>query len=74
MCPTCGSERNVAPGEGARDWDASHNPPWTNREFSPDVTRPEVLDNYQEGTSLECPSCNRSGGNNDRRFTSWGPP
>ncbi|MGE7913040.1 GH-E family nuclease [Lysinibacillus xylanilyticus] len=27
------------------------------------VTRKEVLDNYQTGTRLECPSCNRSGGN-----------
>lgn len=52
----------------------SHNPSWTNREFPPDVTRQEVLDNYQDGTSLECPSCNRSAGNNDQRFTSWGPP
>lgn len=72
LCPTCGTEVNVPPGAGSRDWDVSHNPSWTNREFPPDVTRQEVRNNYQEGTSLECPSCNRSGGNNDARFGLWG--
>lgn len=74
MCPTqgpnCVGEVMVpprTPGQ-ARDWDVSHNPSWTNRRFAPDVTRAEVLDDYQQGTSLECPACNRSGGNDDSRF------
>ncbi len=64
LCPTCGDEVFSEPGSGVpRDWDVNHSPAWTNREFSPDVTRQEVIDNYQQGTELECPSCNRSGGN-----------
>ncbi|WP_224753628.1 RHS repeat-associated core domain-containing protein [Paenibacillus terricola] len=64
LCPTCEKEVNVPPNSGEkRDWDVNHTPAWTNREFGPNVTRKEVLDNYQEGTELECPSCNRSGGN-----------
>lgn len=54
------------PGQ-TRDWDVSHNPSWTNRRFAPDVTRAEVQDDYQVGTSLECPACNRIGGNDDSR-------
>src|SRR6185369_2093311 len=65
LCPTCAEEVHVAPGQGARDWDVSHDPSWTNREFPPDVTREEVLDSYQEGTFLECPQCNRPRGNQD---------
>ncbi len=69
LCPTCGGEVSVAPGTGNRDWDVSHNPSWTNREFDANVTtRQDVIDNYQQGTSLECPSCNRSGQANDNRF------
>jgi RHS repeat-associated protein len=69
LCPTCGKEVNVPPNSGLpRDWDVSHNPSWTNRTFPPDASRQDVIDNYQQGTSLECPSCNRSGGNNDGRF------
>ena len=68
LCPSCGTEVRVAPGSGPRDWDGSHNPSWTNRAFPPDVTRSEVLDNYQRDTFLECPTCSRSGGNNDSRF------
>ena len=64
LCPTCKAEVRVAPRSGQpRDWDINHDPPWTKREFSPNVTRKEVLDNYQEDTWLECPSCNRSAGN-----------
>ncbi|MBO0745954.1 MAG: hypothetical protein J2P43_13110 [Candidatus Dormibacteraeota bacterium] len=75
LCPTCKTEVTVPPRTGVpRDWDVSHNPSWTNREFPPNVTRPEVLDNYQQGTSLECPSCNRSGGNDDSRFPVGGLP
>jgi hypothetical protein len=78
LCPSCGKEVMDAPGSVRgvdeagrtipRDWDISHNPSWTNREFDPNSTRKEVLDNYNEGVGLECPSCNRSGGNNDARF------
>jgi hypothetical protein len=68
LCPTCKSEVTVAPRTGPRDWDISHNPSWTNREFPMNVARKEALDNYQQGTSLECPSCNRAGGNDDSRF------
>ena len=64
LCPTCSTEVTVPPRSGQpRDWDINHHPAWSKREFKPDVTRQEVLDNYQEGTSLECPSCNRSAGN-----------
>ena len=64
MCPTCGKEVKVKPFTGEkRDWDIDHVPAWTNREFPEGVTRKSVIDNYQKGTRLECPSCNRSGGN-----------
>jgi HNH/ENDO VII superfamily nuclease with conserved GHE residues len=66
LCPTCKNEVHVPAGsETPRDWDVSHQPSWTNREFPADVTRDQVIDNYQQGTSLECPGCNRSRGNND---------
>jgi RHS repeat-associated protein len=71
LCPTCGKEVKVpskVKGGPDRDWDASHNPSWTNRSFKSDTTRPEVVDNYNEGVSLECSACNRSAGNNDARF------
>ncbi len=64
LCPTCGNEVTVPPRSGQpRDWDINHDPPWTRREFPDDVTRRDVLDEYQEGTGLECPGCNRSAGN-----------
>lgn len=62
-CPTCGKDVTVAPGQGARDWDIDHQPPWSTRDLS-GKTRPEVLDDYNTGTRLECPSCNRSRGAN----------
>jgi RHS repeat-associated protein len=69
LCPTCTKEVNVPPNSGkSRDWDGSHNPSWSNREFPADASRKDVLDNYNKGVSLECPSCNRSGGANDARF------
>ena len=46
-----------------RDWDIDHKVPWTKRQFPANVTRKEVLNNYQKGTRLECPSCNRRWGN-----------
>lgn len=74
MCPTqgpnCAGEVTVAPRTPGveRDWDVSHNPSWTNRQFDPGASRADVLDNYQEGTGLECIPCNRGGGNDDSRF------
>uniref|UniRef100_UPI001D04966E GH-E family nuclease n=1 Tax=Komagataeibacter diospyri TaxID=1932662 RepID=UPI001D04966E len=69
MCPTCSKEVKNPPNSGKpRDWDASHNPSWSNRVFDHSIKRKDVLDNYQEGVSLECSNCNRRGGNNDKRF------
>jgi hypothetical protein len=70
LCSTCGGEVKVPPNTGvARDWHGSHNPSWTRRYFSPLLTRGEVLNNYNEGVTLECPICNIRGGNNDSRFS-----
>ena len=64
LCPTCKEEVKVKPFSGEkRDWHVDHKPAWTNRVFPANVTRKEVLDNYQKGTRLECPSCNIRGGN-----------
>ncbi|WP_246182668.1 hemagglutinin repeat-containing protein [Pandoraea pneumonica] len=60
-CPTCGKDVEVAPGNGPRDWDIDHQPPWSQRDHS-EKTRKEILDNFNEGTRLECPGCNRSRG------------
>ena len=60
-CPTCSKDVSVAPGQGRRDWDVDHQPPWSQRDLS-GKTRSEVLDEYNQGTRLECPSCNRSRG------------
>ncbi|MDF4024661.1 RHS repeat-associated core domain-containing protein [Luteibacter sp. PPL201] len=69
LCPTCSKEVMVPPKSGVnRDWDVSHYPSWSNRSFPPGTPRPDIIDNYQEGTSLECPACNRSRGNNDARL------
>ena len=66
LCPTCGTEVTVEPFSGTRrDWDVSHNPSWTRREFPDNVDRKRVREDYQEGTDLECPGCNRSRGNRD---------
>lgn len=68
-CPGCSKECMTPPNSGSpRDWDGSHSPSWTNRLFPEGVTRPNVLDNFNEGVFLECPSCNRSRGNNDSRL------
>jgi RHS repeat-associated protein len=74
LCSTCEThEAVVPPGEGTKDapqdWHHSHMPSWTNREFPPDVTRPEVIDNYQEGLFLECPECNVGRGSRDDLYT-----
>jgi RHS repeat-associated protein len=70
-CPTCGKQVDVDPNSGqARDWDVNHDPKWSEREFAPDATRQDVIDNYQEGTELECPTCNRA----DNQPTPAEPP
>jgi filamentous hemagglutinin len=60
-CPTCKKDVEVAPGQGPRDWDLDHQPPWSQRDLS-GKTRKEVLDEYNQGTRLECPGCNRGRG------------
>lgn len=60
-CPTCRKDVEVAPGEGHRDWDVDHQPPWSKRDMS-GKDRKGVLDDYNTGTRLECPGCNRSRG------------
>lgn len=51
----------VPPFSGQRrDWDIDHVP-----ELGDNPTRPEALDNYNSGTRLECPACNRSRGDRD---------
>ncbi|MBO2953162.1 HNH/ENDO VII family nuclease [Burkholderia pseudomallei] len=60
-CPTCGKDVAVPPGQGRRDWDVDHQPPWSTRDLS-GMTRDQVIDEYNKGTRLECPSCNRSHG------------
>jgi RHS repeat-associated protein len=61
LCPTCSKEVNVKPGDGPRDWDIDHQPPWSQRDQT-GKSRQEVLDDYNSGTRLECPSCNRGRG------------
>ena len=69
LCPSCGTELMVSPKGGRPlDWQLSHNPSWSNRTFPAGTTRPDVLNNYQTGTQLECRPCNEAGGNNDGRF------
>jgi HNH/ENDO VII superfamily nuclease with conserved GHE residues len=58
VCPTCGGEVKVAPGGGPRDWDVDHQPKWGDRDLS-GLDRKGVLDNYNKGTRLRCPPCNR---------------
>lgn len=65
LCPTCGKEVTVRPGKGTReaprDWDVDHQPPWSKRDLT-GLTREQILDLYNKGTRLECPTCNRSRG------------
>ncbi len=57
---------DVAPDEGPRDWDIDHQPSWSARKEemrqNPNLTREDVIDEYQRGTRLECPECNRPRG------------
>lgn len=66
LCPTCGDELMVPPRSGPRDWDIDHQPPWSQRtgpmSQNPNLTRADVIDEYQRGTRLECPGCNRGRG------------
>ncbi|RNG19600.1 eCIS core domain-containing protein [Streptomyces botrytidirepellens] len=48
-----------------RDWDGSHTPSWTNRQFPPDLDREGFVEAYQQGVWLECAPCNRSRQAND---------
>jgi HNH/ENDO VII superfamily nuclease with conserved GHE residues len=58
-CPDCGNDVTVAPGEGPRDWDIDHQPKLKDRDWT-GLTRPEQLDDFNTGTRLRCPGCNRS--------------
>ncbi len=49
----------------------SHFPSWTNRVFPADVTRQQVLDNYNQRVSLDCPICNILGSNKRREVRWW---
>lgn len=69
LCPTCKTEVHVAPFTGQPlDWDRSHIPSWSKREFPSDSIRADIRDNYNEGVKLECVFCNRSRGNRDERL------
>lgn len=60
LCPYCGEEVQVAPDDALpRDWDVNHVEPWSERTFPDNVTRQQVLDDYNDGVELSCPSCNR---------------
>ncbi|WP_415774431.1 GH-E family nuclease [Paraburkholderia sp. J94] len=54
--------RNCRAGPRPRDWDIDHQPAWSKRDLTDGTTRKEVLDEYNTGARLECPSCNRSRG------------
>ena len=58
LCPECGQEVNVKPGTGPRDWHADHILAWIKRNLSAITTRKGVLDEYNEGIRLLCPTCN----------------
>jgi hypothetical protein len=36
---------------------------WSNREFEPNVSRGDVIENGQTGIRVECIPCNRGAGN-----------
>lgn len=62
--PNCVGEVFQEPGDGQQTGDMGHWPEsWSNRQFSPDVTREQVIDNYQQGVRIECIPCNRGAGN-----------
>ena len=45
-----------------RDWDVDHQPKWKDRNLE-NKTRKEVLNEYNKGTRLRCPNCNRADNN-----------
>ncbi|MFI5493609.1 RHS repeat-associated core domain-containing protein [Actinoplanes sp. NPDC051859] len=63
--PKCAGEVMVKPGSKQdRDWDYGHDQgaAWSNTQFPPNVTRPQVIDRYHRGGGLECIPCNRGAG------------
>jgi hypothetical protein len=58
LCPTCGEEVYGKPGSGPRDWHADHILAWIKRNLSNITTRKGVLDEFNEGIQLLCPTCN----------------
>jgi len=58
-CPTCGKDVEIPPGQGRRDWDVDHQPKWKDRVLT-EMSRKQVLDEYNKDVQLRCPSCNRS--------------
>ncbi|MBK7706083.1 MAG: hypothetical protein IPJ30_09950 [Acidobacteria bacterium] len=43
-------------------WDVDHQPPWSLRNLT-NLTRKEVLDEFNRGTRMDCVPCNRGRGN-----------
>lgn len=67
MCPGCGTSIGRGQiefgGRLRRDFDLDHyGRTWAERirEMSPDISRPEVIDEYQEMVRATCPICNQS--------------
>jgi len=63
--PNCVGEVMVPPGSSKpRDWDYGHDrgDAWSNTQFPPNVTRPQVIDRYHVGGGVECIPCNRGAG------------
>ncbi|MFD8319622.1 RHS repeat-associated core domain-containing protein [Kitasatospora purpeofusca] len=68
MCPrqgpNCAGEMFRNPTGDQATGDMGHYPTaWSNRQFSPNVTRAEVIDEYQRNVRIECIPCNRGAGN-----------
>lgn len=57
-CPDCKKDVEVAPGTGRRDWDGDHQPKWKDRDLT-NMTRKDVLNEYNRGVRVRCPTCNR---------------
>ena len=63
-CPTCDKDVSGNPHKNEKrnkpnGWDNDHQPKWKDRDLS-NMTRKQVLDEYNKDTQLRCPSCNRS--------------
>lgn len=64
QCPDCGKDvfgnpHNKEKRNQRDGWDNDHQPKWKDRDLSK-MDRKEVLDEYNKGTRLRCPGCNRS--------------